>query len=327
MQVTGVTRPSVLLTRRWPSAVETVICRTYAVSLNPEDRAMSPASIAEALRAFDFVCPTVTDRIDAHMLSGGRIRARALCNFGAGINHIDLAACASAGLVVTNTPDVLTDDTADLAILLTLMCARRAGEGERLVRAGSWSGWAPTHLLGTRLCGKTMGIVGFGRIGQATAQRARRGFGMNILYSSRRRASEAVESDLGARHVPLDQLFSEADVISLHVPAGDSTRRMVDAHRLSLMKTSAILVNTARGEIVDEQALIAALSRGEIASAGLDVYQQEPHVPPALRNLENAVLLPHLGSATEETRVAMGLRVVANLDAIVAGQVPPDRVG
>ena len=320
------TRPSVLLTRRWPSEVEAVIARAYDVTFNPDDRPMSSASIARALRDFDFICPTVTDRIDAHMLSDANIRAKGLCNFGAGVSHIDLEACAVAGLVVTNTPDVLTDDTADLAILLALMCARRAGEGERLVRRGRWRGWAPTHLLGTRLSGKTMGILGFGRIGQATAQRARRGLGMDILYSSRRRAPGAVECDLGARHVPLDQLFREADVVSLHVPGGASNRHLVDGRRLSSMKASAILVNTARGDILEEEALIAALSDGTIASAGLDVYENEPRIPPALRNLQNAVLLPHLGSATNETRVAMGLRVVTNLDAIIAGRAPPDRI-
>lgn len=318
--------PSVLLTRRWPSAVESVIARKYSAMFNMDDRPMSPESLTRALREFDFVCPTVTDRIDARMLSAGRIQTRALCNFGVGVSHIDLAACAAAGVLVTNTPDVLTDDTADLAILLALMCARRAGEGERLVRDGGWSGWAPTQLLGARLTGKTMGIVGFGRIGQAMARRAYQGFDMKILYSSNRRAPEVVESELGARYVPIDQLFSEADVISLHVPGGKANAGLVDARRLALMKRSAILVNTARGEVVDEVALVAALSQRRIAAAGLDVYRDEPCIQPALRTLENVVLLPHMGSATEETRVAMGLRVVANLDAIVAGQVPPDRV-
>lgn len=320
------TRLTVLLTRRWPSAAEEALARTYEVFRDPDDRAMSSAALADALRTFDFVCPTVTDRIDAGILAGEPLRTRALCNFGAGVGHIDLQACAAAGLIVTNTPDVLTDDTADLAMLLALMCARRAGEGERLLRSGGWDGWAPTHLLGTRLSGKTMGIVGFGRIGQATARRAHRGFGMKVLYASRRRAPDDVERDSAARHVSLDQLFVESDVVSLHVPGGASNRHLVDARLLSLMKTSAILVNTARGEIVEEEALIAALARGDIASAGLDVYQHEPHVPSALRSLENVVLLPHLGSATRETRVAMGLRVVANLDAIVAGRPPPDRV-
>ena len=217
------TRPSLLLTRRWPSAVETVLAQTYDLSCNPEDRAMTSTAIADAMRDFDFVCPTVTDRIDADMLTGRPLRTKALCNFGAGVTHIDLAACASAGLLVTNTPDVLTDDTADLAMLLALMCARRAGEGERLVRNDDWTGWAPTHLLGTRLSGKTMGIVGFGRIGQATAQRAHRGFGMNILYASHRRAPSATEQDLAARQVSIDQLFTEADVISLHVPGVNPT--------------------------------------------------------------------------------------------------------
>jgi lactate dehydrogenase-like 2-hydroxyacid dehydrogenase len=260
------------------------------------------------------------------MVAGGPLRAKAVCNLGAGVSHIDLEACACAGLIVTNTPDVLTEDTADLAIMLALMCARRAGEGERLVRRDAWRGWAPTHHLGSRLSGKTMGIVGFGRIGQATARRARHGFGMNIIYASTRRAPEAIERDLAARHVGPDQIFAEADVVSLHVPGGASNRHLVDARRLSLMKRTAILVNTARGEIVDEEALIAALSGGRIASAGLDVYEDEPRMSPALRGLENAVLLPHLGSATGETRVAMGLRVLANLDAIAAGRAAPDRV-
>lgn len=320
-------RPSLLLTRHWPGAVETVIAQAYDASFNPEDRAMTSTAIADALSNFDFVCPTVTDEIDAEMLSGRRLRTKALCNFGAGVSHIDLEACAAAGILVTNTPDVLTDDTADLAMMLALMCARRAGEGERLVRNGRWKGWAPTHLLGTRLSGKTMGIVGLGRIGQATAQRARRGFDMDILYASRRGAPKAVEQDLAAQRVSLDQLFADSDVISLHVPGDACNRHLVDARRLSLMKVSAILVNTARGDIVDEEALIAALSGGAIASAGLDVYHDESLIPPALRSLENAILLPHLGSATDETRVAMGLRVVANLNAIAASRPPPDRVG
>lgn len=319
-------RLSVLLTRRWPASVEALIGRKYAASFNAGDQPMARESLARALREYDVVCPTVTDGIDAAMLSGGRLRARALCNFGVGVNHIDLAACAAAGVLVTNTPDVLTEDTADLAILLALMCARRAGEAERLLRGGDWEGWGPTQLLGTRLTGKTMGIVGFGRIGQATARRAQRAFDMSILYSSRRPAPEDLESELGARRVPIDQLFTEADVISLHIPGGDANRGLVDARRLALMKSSAILVNTARGEIVDEAALIAALTRRSIAAAGLDVYRDEPQVPAALRSLQNVVLLPHIGSATEETRVAMGLRVLANLDAIAAGQAPPDRV-
>lgn len=320
------TRPSVLLTRRWPREVETALSEKYRMSFNPEDKAMDGAAIAEALKRFDIVCPTVTDWIDAAVLGAAPMRAKALCNFGAGTGHIDLEACARAGLLITNTPDVLTDDTADLAMMLALMCARRAGEGERIVRNGGWTGWAPTQLLGTRLSGKTLGMVGLGRIGQATAHRAHAGFGMQILYASRRRAPDAVERNLAAQHVALDLLCSEADVISLHVPATAANRHLIDARLLTLMKPTAILVNTARGEIVDEDALIAALSNGGIASAGLDVYREEPRVSDALLRLENTVLLPHLGSATRETRFAMGLRVLANIDAIVAGQPPRDRV-
>jgi lactate dehydrogenase-like 2-hydroxyacid dehydrogenase len=287
---------------------------------------MTMQALADALQTFDFICPTITDRIDETVIRKGPLRTKALCNFGAGINHIDLGACARAGLVVTNTPDVLTDDTADLAILLALMCARRAGEGERLVRRGDWQGWAPTHLMGTRLLGKTFGIVGFGRIGRATAQRARDGFGMTIAYAARDPRKAPPDGFSDARALPLDQLFAEADVVSLHIPGGAETRGLVDARRLALMKPSAILVNTARGDVIDEDALVTALENGMIAAAGLDVYRNEPRLSPKLKDLENLVLLPHLGSATVETRTAMGLRALANLDAVVAGKIPPDLV-
>ena len=270
--------------------------------------------------------PTITDRITVELIAGASLRARALCNFGAGVNHIDLNACAGAGLLVTNTPDVLTDDTADLALLLALMCARRAGEGERLVRAGVWGGWAPTHLLGHRLSGKTLGIVGFGRIGQALARRACDGFGMKIVYASRNPANSSVEARLGANRLELDRLFATADVVSLHIPGGSATRGLVDGRLLSLMKPSAILVNTARGDILDEEALVNALRRGAIAAAGLDVYAREPDLSASLRELENVVLLPHLGSATTETRAAIGMRALANLNSIATGRGPLDPV-
>jgi lactate dehydrogenase-like 2-hydroxyacid dehydrogenase len=320
-------RPSVLLTRRWPDPVEQVLAARYDVTTNPADRALTRQELAAALQTFDIVCPTITDRIDAAMIGPGPLRVRALCNFGAGVNHIDLAACDRAGLVVTNTPDVLTDDTADLAMMLALMCARRAGEGERLVRSGAWQGWAPTHMMGSTLSAKAMGIVGFGRIGQATARRARDGFGMNIAYAARDPAKAPPVSFREAHAMPVDHLFAHADVISLHIPGGPDTRGLVDARRLSLMKPTAILINTARGDVIDEDALIAALEHRKIGAAGLDVYPGEPAVQPRLTQLENVVLLPHLGSATIETRTAMGLRVLANLDAIVAGRPPPDAVG
>jgi lactate dehydrogenase-like 2-hydroxyacid dehydrogenase len=317
---------SVLLTRRWPGAVEAAFARRYHVVTNFGDTAMTQSSLAEALRNFDIVCPTITDRIDRGMLAFAPLRTRALCNFGAGVNHIDITACKIAGLTVTNTPDVLTSDTADLAIMLSLMCARRAGEGERLVRKGDWTGWAPTQLLGSSLSGKTMGIVGFGRIGRATAQRARAAFAMNIVYASNGPVPAEVEGELGAIRLSLDDLCAASDVISLHVPAGAATNCLIDSRRLSLMKSTAILVNTARGNLIDEAALANALARGAIAGAGLDVYREEPRLSTALGKLENVVLLPHLGSATVETRIAMGMRALANVDAIAAGAAPPDRV-
>jgi lactate dehydrogenase-like 2-hydroxyacid dehydrogenase len=212
-------------------------------------------------------------------------------------------------------------------MLLALMCARRAGEGERLVRRGAWQGWAPTQLMGSTLSGKTMGIIGFGRIGQATARRARDGFGMRIAYAARTPHKDPPDLVRGARPMPIDDLFAVADVISLHIPGGPETRGLVDAGRLAAMKPGAILINTARGDVVDEDALVAALENRTIAAAGLDVYRGEPHIHPGLARLENVVLLPHLGSATIETRTAMGLRVLANLEAIFAGQAPSDLVG
>ena len=316
----------VLLTRRWPSAAEQAIAARHDVHLNQTDRALSSRELAEALREFDIVCPTVTDRLDRVLLEGAPVRARALCNYGAGFSHIDVDSFRAHGIIVTNTPGVLTDDTADVAMLLILMCARNAGQGERLVRNGGWQGWGPTHLLGKRIAGLTLGIVGFGRIGQAVARRARHGFGMTIIYSSRTAPQQEVIEELEAQPVELNDLFARSDIVSLHLPGGPETRHLVNERRLALMQPTAIIINTARGEIIDERALTTALKEGMIAAAGLDVYEHEPKISPGLRELENVVLLPHLGSATEETRVAMGMRVLANIDAIVAGLAPPDLV-
>jgi lactate dehydrogenase-like 2-hydroxyacid dehydrogenase len=250
-----------------------------------------------------------------------------IANFGVGFEHIDVAACQRAGVAVTNTPGVLTDATADIAMLLILMTARRAGEGEREVRAGGWAGWRPTHLLGRELKGRTLGLVGFGRIAVATAERARFGFGMDIVYYARRRADSDVETRLGARfHADLGSLLESADVVSLHVPGGRETRHMIDRGALARMKPDALLINTARGTVVDEDALAEALRSGAIGGAGLDVYAVEPMVPDALKRLGNVVLLPHLGSATVETRVAMGMRAAANVEAWIEGRDLPDRV-
>ncbi|MEC4592164.1 D-glycerate dehydrogenase [Nitrospirillum amazonense] len=318
--------PKILLTRRWPDAVEAHLRQRYDVTVDPGDRPLSAAELTEAMGRYDAICPTVTDRIGAAILAAPNARVRILGNFGAGFEHIDLEAAKAAGIVVTNTPDVLTDATADLAILLMLMASRRAGEGERELRAGQWTGWRPTHLLGQGLAGKRLGLVGFGRIAQATAARAR-AFGLSIAYYSRRRADAGVEAALAATHIgSLEELAATSDVLSLHCPGGPATRHLVNAALLARMKPTAILVNTARGTVVNEADLIATLSSGAIAAAGLDVFEGEPAVNPGLIALPNAVLLPHLGSATLETRTAMGMRVAANLDRFFAGEVPHDRV-
>ncbi|HEX7850260.1 MAG TPA: D-glycerate dehydrogenase [Sphingomonas sp.] len=319
--------PRVLVTRRLPDAVEQHLGAHFDATFNPGDTPLDPDQLAQAMRDYDALCPTITDRLNADILGIADARVRIIANFGAGLDHVDLAAARAAGIIVTNTPDVLTDATAELAILLMLAAARRAGEGERALRAGEWSGWAPTNLIGQSIVGKTLGLVGFGRIAQKTAECARAGFGMKIAYYSRRRVPAEIEAKLDARYVPsLETLAGEADVLSLHTPGGTETRHLIDAAILALMKPSAILVNTARGTVVDEVALAEALSAGRIAAAGLDVYEREPQVHPALLEREDVVLLPHLGSATIETRVAMGMRAAANLEAYFGGKEPRDRV-
>jgi lactate dehydrogenase-like 2-hydroxyacid dehydrogenase len=281
---------------------------------------MSTDALRAAMREYDALCPTVTDRIDESVLAVDGRRVQLLGNFGVGYNHIDIEAAKKLGVRVSNTPDVLTETTADLAILLLLMTTRRAGEGERELRDGRWTGWRPTHLMGQSLEGKLLGLIGFGRIAQATARKARQGFGMRIAYNSRRRAATEVEQQTAAQYIDaVDTLVATCDVISLHCPGGASTFHLINAERLRLMKRNAVLINTARGPVVDEAALVAALCEKRIAAAGLDVYEEEPRVHPGLLTLENAVLLPHLGSATLETRTAMGMRVAQNLEAYFAG--------
>lgn len=277
------------------------------------------------MRDFDAICPTITDPLDASILGVAGRRVQIIANYGAGVDHIDLAAARAAGIVVTNTPGVLTDATADIAITLMLMTTRRAGEGERELRAEQWTGWRPTHLLGTSLRGKTLGLVGFGRIAQAMAERARFGFGMDIVYFSRRPGAQEDEQRLGARFVPSPvDLVAQSDVVSLHIPGGAETRNIIDAAIFAHMAPHAILINTARGDVVDEGALIDALEAGRIGGAGLDVFAGEPHVSQRLRDAPNTVLLPHLGSATRETREAMGMRALANLDDWREGRTPRD---
>jgi lactate dehydrogenase-like 2-hydroxyacid dehydrogenase len=317
--------PVVWATRRLPPEVERALDARFAFRPAPDDEGLSGPELQRAFREADAVLCTVIDRVDpACFVQPGR-RTRMVANFGVGVNHIALEAARAVGVLVTNTPDVLTDDTADLAILLMLAVMRRAGEGERELRAGRWTGWRPTHLLGTRLSGKTLGIVGLGRIGSAVARRARDGFGMPVLAWTR--SGRAPE---GAGRVEvlgsLPELLSRADVVTLHCPATAATRHLIGATELAAMRPSALLINTARGDVVDEDALVAALAAGTIAGAGLDVYEREPTVHPGLLGRDDVVLLPHLGSATRETRDAMGMRAVANLDAYFAGRTPPDVV-
>lgn len=316
------TRPRILLTRRWPDTVEARLAASYEVARNETDAPMDTVALAAAMREHDALCPTVTDKITRDIILTEGHRARIIGNFGAGFEHIDLDAAREGGVAVTNTPDVLTDATADIAMTLILMATRRAGEGERELRAGEWTGWRPTHLLGRSLRGKILGLVGYGRIARAVAERAQ-AFGMEVVVHSRSRADDVPES---AYHPTLESLLRIADVVSLHAPGGAATRHMIDVAALKSMKHNAVLVNTGRGTLIDEAALAWALKAGTIAAAGLDVYEREPAVEVALTGLPNVVLLPHLGSATLETREAMGMKVADNLDAFFAGRDPFDRV-
>lgn len=320
-------RPRILLTRRWTDEVEQYLAARFDVTLNTGDVPLDATALRRAMSEYDALCPTVTDRIDAGVLGVEGRRVRLIGNFGVGFNHIDVEAAKSLGIRVSNTPDVLTETTADLAILLLLMATRRAGEGERELREGRWTGWRPTHLMGQSLAGKQLGLIGFGRIAQATARKAHAAFGMRIAYNGRRRAPAAIEHQTGAEFIDsVDELVATCDVVSLHCPGGTATHHLINAERLRRMKPTAVLINTARGPVVDEAALVEALASGRIAAAGLDVYEEEPRVHPGLLTLQNAVLLPHLGSATVETRTAMGMRVAQNLEAFFAGQPLRDPV-
>lgn len=313
-------RPRVIVTRRLPQPVEEELSRDFDARLNPDDQPLGPHELREALRTADALLCTVTDRLTAEVLRAEPRRARMLANFGVGFNHIDVQAAKNLGLAVSNTPDVLTEATADLAITLLLMVSRRTGEGERHVRSGSWTGWRPTHMLGSQVSGKVLGLVGMGRIARAVARRAHHGFGMRVIFHDPYPPSPAEASSLGAEpRVSLDQVLEEADFVSLHCPATPETRHLMNRERLARMRRSAFLINTARGDVVDEAALVDALSGGTIAGAALDVFEKEPQVSPQLLSLENVVLLPHLGSATHETRIAMGMRALENLRLFFRG--------
>lgn len=321
------TKPKVLVSRRWPASVEAKLQQLYDVTLNLDDHPFSADEFKYALQHYDAVCPTVCDSLPAEVLNVPNKRCKILGNFGVGYNHIDIAAAKQQGLIVTNTPGVLTESTADIAMTLLLMSARRGAEGDRLVRSGQWTGWCPTQLMSSDVTGATLGLIGFGRIAQAMARKAHHGFDMKILYFKPTPADQAVVEDLQAiRCDSLEELLPQCDYVSLHCPGGSDTRHLINAERLSLMKPSAHLINTARGDVVDSQALIEALQERRIAGAGLDVYENEPNLDPDFFKLDNVSLLPHLGSATIATRTAMGEKVLANLQAYFAGEELPDRV-
>ena len=317
----------VVVTRRLPEAVERELARDFDARLNQDDRPLGPEGLMEALRGADAVLCTVTDRLTADVLAAEPRRAGLLANFGVGFNHIDTNAAKARGIAVSNTPDVLTEATADIAMTLLLMVTRRAGEGERHLRTGAWTGWRPTHMLGTQVSGKTLGLVGMGRIARAVAQRAHHGFGMKVIYHDPYPPPPDVARALGAEpRARLEDVLQEADFVSLHCPATPETRHLMNRERLALMRPGAYLVNTARGDVVDEAALVEALRGRKLAGAGLDVFEREPQVAESLVAMENVVLLPHLGSATTETRVAMGMRALENLRLFFEGKPLRDRV-
>ena len=316
----------VVVTRKLPEAIETRLMELFDARLNASDAPMTASAIRTASAEADVLVPTVTDRIDKALIDGLGEGVKLIANFGVGVDHVDLGAAASRGITVTNTPGVLTEDTADMTMALLLAAPRRLGEGERLVRSGGWVGWSPTFMIGHRVSGKRLGIVGMGRIGQAVARRAR-GFAMSIHYHNRNRVHAETEAELEATWwESLDQMLAHMDFISINCPHTSATHHLLNAERLGLMQSHAVIVNTARGEIIDEAALGRCLASGAIAAAGLDVYEREPAIDKRLAALDNVVLAPHLGSATNEGRIAMGEKVLINIKTFVDGHAPPDRV-
>ena len=322
-------KPLVVVTRKLPAVVETRMRELFDARLNIDDTPMSQAALVEAVKTADVLVPTVTDRIDAKVIAQAGDQLRLIANFGNGVDNIDVASAVQRGITVTNTPGVLTDDTADMTIALILAVARRIAEGARVIPDDDWAGWSPTWMLGRRITGKRLGIVGMGRIGQAVARRAA-AFGLSIHYHNRRRLDSRIEEKLDATYWDsLDQMLARMDIVSVNCPHTPATYHLLSARRLKLLKPDAILVNTARGEIVDETALARMLEAGELAGAGLDVYESEPAVNPRLLKLarqHRVVVLPHMGSATHEGRADMGERVIVNIKTFMDGHKPPDRV-
>ncbi len=319
-------KPVVVVTRKLPDLVETRMMELFDSALNADDRPLTGDEIIAACAQADVLVPTVTDKITGELIDALPDRLKLIANFGVGVNHIDLAACEARGVTITNTPGVLTEDTADMTLALLLAAPRRLMEGDRLVRSGGWTGWTPTFMIGDRIAGKRLGIIGMGRIGQAVARRAR-GFNMSIHYHNRNRVHADVEAELEATWwQDLDQMLAHMDYISVNCPLNTETHHLLSEKRLRLLQPHSFVVNTARGEIIDEAALARLLAEGAIAGAALDVYEREPDVEPGLMKLDNVVLAPHLGSATREGRIAMGEKVMINIRAFADGHTPPDRV-
>jgi lactate dehydrogenase-like 2-hydroxyacid dehydrogenase len=317
-------KPAILVTRKLPDAVEARLARDYTAHLNPDDTQYTPDGLVAAAQGMDAIMPCHSEKFSADVIARLPASVKVIANFSVGVDHVDLQAAKNKGIIVTNTPEVLSDATGEIAVLLMLGAARRAGEGDRLVRAGGWKSWSPTYMLGTMMTGKRLGVVGMGRVGQVVAKRARC-FDMEIHYHNRSRLKPALEA--GATfHPDLDEMLPLCQCLSLNCPSTPDTQGLLNARRIAKLPDGAIVVNTARGTIVDDEALIAALKSGKLAAAGLDVFNNEPDIHPEYRNLANVFLLPHIGSATTETRDAMGFRALDNLDAIFAGRAPNDRV-
>jgi len=319
-------KPKVIVTRKLPDPVETRMRELFDTELNVDDRPMSPDELVDAMSRCDVLVPTITDRLDGRLLSRAGERLKLIANFGAGVDNIDVTTANQRGLIVTNTPGVLTEDTADLTMSLIMAASRRVVEGAAVVQAGGFQGWSPTWMLGRRLWGKRLGIIGMGRIGQALARRGA-AFGLSIHYHNRKPVSPRVADELGATYwESLDQMLARMDIVSINCPHTPATYHLLSARRLKLLQPHAVVVNTARGEVIDEGALANMLARGEIGGAGLDVYEHEPAINPKLLKLPNVVLLPHMGSATVEGRIDMGEKVIVNIKTFMDGHRPPDRV-
>ena len=319
-------RPKVIVTRKLPDPIETRMAELFDVRLNLSDTPMDQSALKAAMAEADVLVPTVTDDINADVISAAGGNMKLIANFGAGVNHIDVKAAAGAGIAVTNTPGVLTEDTADLTMALLLSVPRRLFEGEKILRAGEWSGWTPTFLMGHRIQGKRLGIIGMGRIGRAVARRAK-AFNMAVHYHNRSQLPAEVEEELEATYwADLDEMLSRMDFVSVNCPLTADTHHLLNRERMKKLQPHAVIINTARGEIIDETALADLLEVGRIAGAGLDVFEAEPEIKPKLLELDNVVLLPHMGSATVEARTGMGEKVLINIQAFTDGHRPPDRV-